>query len=266
MMATHPQEPSKAQQTLDWEVSTRPPRRSLLDRLLPSSNAAAGQKTILPVRNNASARAAHAAPSKQANGVAEDGATAQIAQSTSAGRSSHFKASVQTHFDRLLPPHKRYLGRTRRVFLLYIVLPVILLLVLALGLGLGLGLRHHSASKNLPLPGSGVQTGDLTYYTPAQGACGYTNDENDMVVAIAHKLFDAAGNGDANPNNNPLCGRKIRVERDFVETNAGRRSVDVTVVDRCTGCEPTDLDLSPAVFKKLALESEGRVQGSWAWL
>lgn len=242
----HPQESPRVQQTLDWEVLTRPPKRSLLNRLLPASSTAA--------------------PSKEANDTSRGNATFQIAHSTSTSRFSNFRTSFQAHFDRFLPPNKRYLGRTRRVFLLFIALPVILILILALALGLGLGLRHHSSSENMPLPGSGVQTGDLTYYTPAQGACGFTNDENDMVVAIAHKLFDAAGNGDANPNNNPLCGRKIRVERDFVETNAGRRSVDVTVVDRCTGCEPTDLDLSPAVFKKLALESEGRVQGSWAWL
>lgn len=44
------------------------------------------------------------------------------------------------------------------------------------------------------------------------------------------------------------------------------KSVDVTVVDRCTGCKATDIDLSPGMFRKLAAEDEGRVVGTWAWL
>jgi hypothetical protein len=44
------------------------------------------------------------------------------------------------------------------------------------------------------------------------------------------------------------------------------RSVDVKVVDRCTGCKATDIDLSPGMFLKLAAEEEGRVVGTWAWL
>jgi hypothetical protein len=40
--------------------------------------------------------------------------------------------------------------------------------------------------------------------------------------------------------------------------------VDVEVVDRCTGCKDTDLDLSLKMFSTLADESLGRVVGSWA--
>lgn len=46
----------------------------------------------------------------------------------------------------------------------------------------------------------------------------------------------------------------------------GNKSVDVVVVDRCVGCLPTDLDLSPSAFDVLADEALGRVVGSWAWL
>ena len=254
---------ARTRQKLDWETPTHSNRRSVLSKFLPASKSNTN-RSILPFKNS-SGTAASTAPPKSTDGPTADSSAFQIAQSTPTGRFSAFRTSLQGHFDHVLPPHKRYLGRTRRFFLVFILLPIFLLIILVLGLGLGFGLRHKS-SKNLPLPGSGVQTVELTYYTPAQGACGWTNDESDLVVAVAHKLFDSAGEGGSNPNDNPLCGRKIRVQRDFVESGAGRQSVDVEVVDRCTGCEPTDLDLSPAAFKKLALESQGRVQGEWAWL
>lgn len=33
-----------------------------------------------------------------------------------------------------------------------------------------------------------------------------------------------------------------------------------------TGCEPTDLDVSPAMFDKMADHDLGRVTMTWAWL
>ena len=69
----------------------------------------------------------------------------------------------------------------------------------------------------------------------------------------------------ANPNENPLCGKKIRVRRKD-ERDGKWKSVDVTVVDRCEGCRPEDIDLSPDVFKSLADPDLGRVDGDWACL
>lgn len=85
-------------------------------------------------------------------------------------------------------------------------------------------MRRH---KNLPLPTShgGPYAGDLTYYDPALGSCGITNTNSDMICAVSHVLFDAASRG-SNPNENPLCGLKIRVKRNG-------KSVDVKIVDRC---------------------------------
>lgn len=79
-----------------------------------------------------------------------------------------------------------------------------------------------------------------------------------MICAVSHVLFDAAASG-SNPNENPLCGLKIRLRRDD-------KSVDVKVVDRCTGCETTDLDVTEAVFGKVANLDQGRVSVDWAWL
>jgi hypothetical protein len=46
------------------------------------------------------------------------------------------------------------------------------------------------------------------------------------ICAVSHIIFDAASTN-SNPNQNPLCGMKLRLERDG-------RTVDVVVVDRCT--------------------------------
>jgi len=165
-------------------------------------------------------------------------------------------------FDRLLPPQKRYLGRSRQTFV--IALPVLLFVLIGLAIGLSVGLtrktRHHTS---LPLPtGTARHTGDLTYYSPGLGACGLTSKEEDYVVSVAHSTFDAVQQG-TDPNSNPLCKRKIRAQRLF---NGEMASVDLTVVDRCTGCHPTDLDVSPSAFSKLANFPEGRVVVTWVWL
>ncbi|OGM40941.1 hypothetical protein ABOM_010340 [Aspergillus bombycis] len=143
--------------------------------------------------------------------------------------------------------------RKKRLFLLSIA---IALLLLALIVGLAVGLTRHS-KQNLPLPtaNGGPYTGDLTYYDPALGSCGITSSNSDLICAVSHVLFDAASTG-SNPNANPLCGMKVRLKR-------GEASVDVTIVDRCTGCAVKDLDVSRAVFKKLADLDLGRVSVDW---
>ena len=65
----------------------------------------------------------------------------------------------------------------------------------------------------------------MTYYAPGLGACGIISSENENVCAISHVLYDAHNRG-GNPNNNPLCGHKIRA------THRGK-SLVLTVVDRC---------------------------------
>jgi len=127
--------------------------------------------------------------------------------------------------------------------------------------------RNKSSHKNLPLPSSKeIFNGDLTYYSPGPGygACGYENTDQDSICAVSHFLWDAVSTS-SNPNNNPLCGKMIRITR-FDPTKGRNSSIDVEVVDRCTGCKETDLDLSIKMFTTLAEEAQGRVVGSWAWL
>ena len=147
--------------------------------------------------------------------------------------------------NKIIPPHKRYLG-LRRAYFLSVLVTAILLIVLAIGLGVGLTrssgyvlfalsrcLRSlFSSSEDLPLPSNAKTfTGDLTYYSPALGACGTTSSDSDNICAVSHILFDASAKG-SDPNANPLCGLKIRANR-FNEQAKANRSVDLTVVDRC---------------------------------
>ncbi|EEH43194.1 uncharacterized protein PADG_08014 [Paracoccidioides brasiliensis Pb18] len=139
------------------------------------------------------------------------------------------------------------------------VIGAVFLLILIIGLAAGLSKQNRSPS-NLPLPTNhgGPYTGDLTYYDPGLGACGIDSKSSDAICAVSHFLYDAVSTS-SNPNLNPLCGKKLRLRK-------GVKSVDVTVVDRCVGCQPTDIDVSISVFTQLALEERGRVGVEWAWL
>lgn len=50
--------------------------------------------------------------------------------------------ALSDRFDRILPPHRRYLGRSRRTFL--VIIAAIFLCLLALIIGLAVGLGHKS--------------------------------------------------------------------------------------------------------------------------
>ncbi|KIW61879.1 hypothetical protein PV05_01950 [Exophiala xenobiotica] len=147
------------------------------------------------------------------------------------------------------------LSRRTRIIIIAVALAIIVLII---GLAAGLSTRKHT--QNLPLPSGhgGPYNGDLTYYAPGLGACGLTSTDSDKIVSISHIVFDAVSTG-SDPNQNPLCGKKIRARRD-------NKSVDLTVVDRCTGCQPTDLDVTIDTFAMLADVDSGRVDVVWNWL
>jgi len=111
-------------------------------------------------------------------------------------------------------------------------------------------------------------TGDLTYYlttdTPVLGACGNYITDKDYIVAVSHYVYDAAQTG-SDPNTNPLCGKKLRATR-YDSSVGAWRSADLTVQDRCVGCQPNDIDTTTTVFDQLAVEAQGRVNVTWAWL
>lgn len=181
---------------------------------------------------------------------------------------SKLSSSLSASYNRVLPPHATYTPAKlkRKSFVLALLGLFLALLALILGLSIGLTQRDKSNPTDLPLPsGAEVYHGDLTYYGPGLGACGITSGDNDDIVAIAHALFDSQSQG-SNPNANPLCGRMLRAQR--FDSRVGKTvSLDLKVVDRCVGCQPTDLDVSPGAFNKLADPELGRVHDmSWAWI
>ncbi|KAJ5658654.1 uncharacterized protein N7484_002303 [Penicillium longicatenatum] len=159
--------------------------------------------------------------------------------------------------------------RSRKLLIIGATVTILLIAIiigLAVGLTVGKNLAtdmltlERSKKSKLPLPTSngGPYSGDLTYYDPGLGACGDTNTASELICAVSHIVFDAASTS-SNPNDNPLCGLKIRIRRDG-------QSVDVTVVDRCVGCEKTDLDVTEKAFEQVANIPQGRVTMEWAWL
>ncbi|OHF02509.1 hypothetical protein CORC01_02204 [Colletotrichum orchidophilum] len=255
--------PAQTYQTPDWETPTANKRRSFFDRFAPATASHQrndGTTTAATDYEFAKEDTAQLSDNQTHTAAPVAGAAAGAAAAT-ATTAPKTRPSLAARFDALLPPQRTYFGLSRKRFLLFVVLPLAVLFLLILPLALGLGLSKRGGGKqDLPLPtNQEVHTGDLTYYDPGLGACGKTSSDSDMIVAVSHYVWDDVQSG-GNPNSNPLCGKKIRVRRD------GEGSVDVTVVDRCTGCEPTDLDLSPAVFNRLANKDEGRVTGTWSWL
>ncbi|KAK4171758.1 hypothetical protein QBC36DRAFT_365285 [Triangularia setosa] len=284
-MADHPISPTRnstleierIRYSPEWEIPTNyPPRK-------PESPFLAKLKSLFP-NDKPSATSTPpsltipttAIPHHTAPNTVESKETLPPSTSTSTGGSPPPKHPL---LDRYFPPEKRYLNHlTRRAFLLLLLL-LALILTLALALGLGLGLQHrHRKSQSIPLPwsdaGKGVQQGDLTYYNPSfgLGACGHQSGDNDSVVAVSHELFDAGldASGTENSNGNVLCGRRIRVWEEGGEEGE-KVEVEVEVVDRCTGCEVRDLDLSEGVFGLLVVavaggRGRGRVRGGWEWV
>lgn len=274
-------------ETPDWEIPTNypPPKRSFRNSLTFLNTAAAAAAVAATASRNNLGDTEAAASAESGTAAKETTPDLECSNGDSgggAGAKPTLAATARQRFNAVLPPHKKYLGRSRRFLLLCVVLPIAILLfvVLPLAVGLGVGLSRRRAARsssqqNLPLPtdgdNGGIFTGELTYYDVGLGACGVQSSDEETICSISQVVFDAAAGGSGsgsggNPNANPLCGRKIRITRDFSEVGAGNRSVDVTVVDRCTGCEPTDLDLSIGAFEQLALQGSGRVVGSWAWL
>ncbi|KAK4204582.1 RlpA-like double-psi beta-barrel-protein domain-containing protein-containing protein [Triangularia verruculosa] len=120
----------------------------------------------------------------------------------------------------------------------------------------GLVAIFASSAVAAPANTAVAASGDFTHYSPSVGlgACGQVHQDSELVVAISYADFDPQTPA-GNPNNNPLCGRRLRASFEG-------KSVDVTVVDRCPSCSSGSLDLSPATFQQLADLGRGRIQGT----
>jgi hypothetical protein len=128
------------------------------------------------------------------------------------------------------------------------------------GVDYGQGERTPQPKAGHEVSDGGVQTGSFTYFEVGRGACGQDStgqDETGNIVSLSKVLFDAAMI-DGNTNNNPLCGRTITIEGPYGKTSHG------TVLDRCEGCEGSDVDVSRKMFKEiLGTLDEGRIPVKW---
>ncbi|POS80996.1 SCP-like extracellular protein [Diaporthe helianthi] len=115
-----------------------------------------------------------------------------------------------------------------------------------------------STAAPAPLSSRGVTSGSLTWYTEGLGqaftACGTWNTLTDHIAALSEQDYGVY----ANPNESPVCGKQIRVH------GPNGNSVLATVADRCAGCSPGDIDVTPVVFAELGYEQAiGRIEVSW---
>ncbi|KAG0360496.1 RlpA-like double-psi beta-barrel-protein domain-containing protein-containing protein [Gamsiella multidivaricata] len=91
-------------------------------------------------------------------------------------------------------------------------------------------------------------SGRGTWFTDKSGSCGKSFDTNDMIVAMNAEQMDGTAQ----------CGRTVRI-------TANGKTVDAKVVDTCPSqfCSSGALDMSQAVFKKLAPLDKGVIQIKW---
>ncbi|KAI0718966.1 RlpA-like double-psi beta-barrel-protein domain-containing protein-containing protein [Cerioporus squamosus] len=93
--------------------------------------------------------------------------------------------------------------------------------------------------------------GSATFFTPGLGACGVHSGENDMVVAVSTQIYEH--------------GRHCK-ERMRVTNKENNKSVEVTVLDECVGCNSTHIDLGTAAFEKLADVDLGLIAVTWEFV
>ena len=99
---------------------------------------------------------------------------------------------------------------------------------------------------------SGMKIGKATFYNPSAGltSCGKQFSDSDAIFALNVAQMTKDWSTGNNPNNNPLCGRKVKL------THNGKTKI-AEIQDTCPGCQgPNAVDLSPALFKELANEQE----------
>ncbi|KZT05084.1 uncharacterized protein LAESUDRAFT_656468, partial [Laetiporus sulphureus 93-53] len=91
-----------------------------------------------------------------------------------------------------------------------------------------------------------------TYYDTGTGACGYTDSNNDPVVAISHLIY---GNGEH-------CNQWIQITN-----QANGKAQYGKMRDKCEGCAEYNLDLSPSLFESLGADlSQGVIHIDWQFM
>ncbi|PWN36085.1 uncharacterized protein FA14DRAFT_190001 [Meira miltonrushii] len=100
-------------------------------------------------------------------------------------------------------------------------------------------------------------SGDMTYFGPGYGACGWPEHDYENVVAVSGQLFQIFGNGIT--NGNPVCGHQIRIFKN------GKTAI-ASITDECNECAQGSLDMSPTLFKYFVDLQVGRTTVEWEFI
>ncbi|KAF9361216.1 hypothetical protein BGX26_005040 [Mortierella sp. AD094] len=94
-------------------------------------------------------------------------------------------------------------------------------------------------------------SGRGTWFTNSTGSCGTPFNTDDMIVALN---ADQMGN-------KAKCGQSVQIK-------SGGKTVTARITDTCPSqyCSPGSLDLSQAVFEKLAPLSKGVISIQWEFV
>lgn len=140
----------------------------------------------------------------------------------------------------------------------------------------------------------------MTFYDQGLGACGDTYNDSSFTAAASMLMYDTWPGATDAQNRNPICGpfspgRKTLSQTGTFETaikgaafvdiggdglldcdpesqchipltatvKHGGKSIQVQIVDRCTGCKMGDIDLTPTAFQALADPALGRTSAEW---
>jgi len=136
--------------------------------------------------------------------------------------------------------------------------------------GLDYGFPKPSGSQDLSTQCSAGSpcNGKLTHYTLSDAmACGYPGlaggDNTFRVMALPHELMGLSSNENGGGVVKPVnanCDRVVEISC----TDTGKKTTAI-VVDKCMGCENTNIDLSPAVFTALGITAD-TAQAVWNFI
>jgi len=107
-----------------------------------------------------------------------------------------------------------------------------------------------SVAVSSPTPVKRAASGRGTWYDAGLGACGFTDTDDDPVVALSV--------GDYGDGEN--CNRWITITNDDTGATASGR-----VRDKCPGCPGDSIDMTPSLFSQLGSLDQGVLQVSWSY-
>ncbi|KAK7690385.1 hypothetical protein QCA50_007043 [Cerrena zonata] len=95
-----------------------------------------------------------------------------------------------------------------------------------------------------------THTGRGTWFNVGLGACGYTDEDSDSIVALSTNIYDSGSH----------CNKWLTIKN-----KANGKTAKGQVRDACPGCSSNDIDMSPTLFKKLGSLDTGVLTVEWSY-